>query len=126
MDADGNSRVRTTSLNRTRCTRAPQIDPTDIQLAENVEEAVDVHNEPDDLDNYALQMKRIVHAQSILLLILRRGYDLSTPSELYEAIEQARRVLLGVSLENVQQPMPPTSTRTDTLSCRRETKCIHV
>eukprot|EP00268_Persea_americana_P000989 TRINITY_DN10297_c0_g2_i2.p1 TRINITY_DN10297_c0_g2~~TRINITY_DN10297_c0_g2_i2.p1 ORF type:complete len:187 (-),score=15.97 TRINITY_DN10297_c0_g2_i2:309-869(-) len=43
MDADGNSRVRTTSLNRIRRTRAPQIGPTDIQPVENVEEAVHVH-----------------------------------------------------------------------------------
>ncbi|KAJ8633248.1 hypothetical protein MRB53_026584 [Persea americana] len=68
MNVDDNSRVRTTSLNKIRRTRVLQIDPTDIQTAENVEG--DVHNELDDPDNYALQMRRIANAQSILLAIM--------------------------------------------------------
>ena len=51
---DGNSRVRTTSLNRIQRTRALQIDLTDIQRAEGVNEVTDVQNEPTNPDIFAL------------------------------------------------------------------------
>ncbi|RWR93152.1 protein NRT1/ PTR FAMILY 4.6-like protein [Cinnamomum micranthum f. kanehirae] len=103
--------------------RALQIDLTNIQRAEDVDEATDVQNEPTNPDIFALQMQRIANVRSILQPILHRGYELSTqhPSELYEAIEQVCRVLLGASLGDVQQPMPCTPTRMDTLNRRRAT-----
>ena len=50
MEVASNSRVRITSLNRIRRTRALQIDLADIQRAEDIDEAADVQNEPTDLD----------------------------------------------------------------------------
>lgn len=88
-------------MNRVQRTRAPRIDLADIHRVDNVDVVVDVHNEPNEPGNLAEQWQGILNAQSILRPILLRGYELNNPSEMYETLEQANRVLQGAPLDDV-------------------------